>query len=147
MSIFFVVCCSISSWQKNIVKSISYKNQDLLKGELRAIYTKYASQFLRSIKSLELSRNVTRALERIRKHTDQGARDMISYLERILYKSDSEDAPALENNKSDFGLLTGLLIFGFILLCSAFYFLYYRKRKRRKREKTRTRRSKKTSRQ
>ena len=135
------VCCEKSKEKFHIIVSF-YAHKE--------VYTKYANQFLRSIKSLELAKNVTKTLERIRKHTDQDTRDMMSYLERILYESDSEGAPALENNKSGSRFLTGLLIFGFILLCSAFYFLYYRKIKRRRREESRARkrksRSKKTRR-
>ena len=128
------VCCEKSKEKFHVIVSF-YAHKE--------VYTKYANQFLRSIKSLELSKNVTRALEKIRKHTDQDTRDMMSYLERILYESDIEEAPALENNQRGPGLLTGLLVFGFILLSSAFYFLYYRKRKGRRREKIRDGKSRK----
>ena len=128
------VCCEKSKEKFHVIVSF-YAHKTL--------YTKYANQFLKSIRSLELSRNVTRALEKIRKHTDQDTRDMMSYLERILYEADTEEAPALKTNTGISGLLTGLLIFGFILLCSAFYFLYYRRKKRRRKEKIRDRKSRK----
>ena len=128
------VCCEKSKEKFHVIVSF-YAHKE--------VYTKYANQFLRSIKSLELSTNVTRALEKIRKHTDQDTRDMMSYLEKILYESDTEEVPALENNQRGPGLLTGLLVFGFILFCSVFYFLYYRKRKGRRREKIRDRKSRK----
>ena len=106
------------------------------------VYTKYANQFLRSIKSLQLTKNITEALEQIRRQTDEQRQNMMSYIEKILSEVDQEDSPALEKSKnhSKFFLI-GLLLFAFTLLP---VFFYYRKIKRRKQEKRRIKKRRRT---
>ena len=95
------------------------------------VYTKYANQFLISIKSLRLSENVRQVIDQIRRQTDQHRANMASYLESILFETDNEDDIATQRKRKNFSFLITLFVFALILLCSAgaFYFFYYRKTK------------------
>ena len=103
-------------------------------------YTKYSSEFLKSIKSLRLSKNLKEVLAQIGKPTDKQKQDMLSYIERILFNSDLErDIPIQKNQKSPAVWVS--LFIGFILVLSAIllYLFYYKKIGKRK---TRIRRKK-----
>jgi len=91
-------------------------------------YTKYAREFLRSIKSLQLTENTEEALKKIKKQTDQQRRDMLSYIEKILMEIDSDENTKRERNKINFDLLFNVLFFGIILIFMA-VLIYSLKRK------------------
>ena len=98
-------------------------------------YTKYSNEFLRSIKTLKLASNLSKALEQIRKQTDQQKKDMLSYIERIL--SESEGNRGIQKNNKNSDLLINLLFLGFILFLAGFlfYFLYYKNKKKTQRSR------------
>ena len=104
-------------------------------------YTKYAREFLKSIKSLQLSKNLKEALEQIRKQTKRQQQDMLSYIERILLEADLEKDTAVQKNKGGWTRLASLLFIGFILTLF-FAFLYYKKTKAKKRKRRRKRKRK-----
>lgn len=104
------------------------------------LYTKYANQFLISIKTLRLSTNLRQIIDQIRRQTDQHRKNMASYIENILFETDREDDMAIRRQGKSFGFLITLFSV-FILLCfaGAFYFFYYRKTKKTKYRKKRRR--------
>ena len=105
-------------------------------------YEKYSREFLRSIKSLRLGENLQETLEQIRRQTDQQKKDMLSYIEQILFEADEEDDLPILEDKKHFGILSKLSFFGFILIIFAtvFYFFYYKKRKTIRKRSSRSRR-------
>ena len=94
-------------------------------------YTKYSSEFLRSIKSLRLSQNLKKTLDLVRGQTKRQNQEMMSYIERILSESDEEITPELQKSPA---LLISLL---FITLFAGAGFLFYFFRKKKKRRSRR----------
>ena len=102
-------------------------------------YTKYAREFLRAIKSLQLIENMEEILKQIRKQTDQHRRDMLSYIERILLETDSDENANRRKNKINSDLLFSLLFFG-VIFFSLFALIYFFKNKRKKQKSRRRKR-------
>ncbi len=105
----------------------------------REIYTKYANQFLKAIRSLRLSEKLKDNIDRIRRQTDKQRQEMMSYIDKILNETDLEsEMPPQKSNRGVF--LITVLVFavwaGFSFWC-LFLFLNYRKKRKQKIEKLR----------
>ena len=90
-------------------------------------YTKYANEFLKSIKSLRLVKNIKSALKRIGQ-TEKQRQEMLSYIEKILLDSDLEKSARPKKDEKTYTVfisLSALVIF--ILFFSLFYLFYYKK--------------------
>lgn len=102
-------------------------------------YTTYSSQFLRSIKTLKLVDDVRETLKTIRGQTDQQKRDMLSYIESILFEEDTTDSINIKRD-SRFGLF--ILVFLVFFVSMGLYYFYYRKRRRQSHRKRKKRKRK-----
>ena len=101
-------------------------------------YTKYSSQFLRSIKTLKLVSDVRETLKKIRSQTSQQKQDMLSYIEKILLEE--EDLANPISTKKDFHVGLVILVFLVFFLSAGFYYFYYKKRRKRSSRKRKKRR-------
>lgn len=94
-------------------------------------YIKYSSEFLKSIKSLRLSKNLKEVLAQISGQTTQQKQDMLSYMERILLEPNLEENALRRDNKKNPLLLWALWAVLFLVpVLGFFFFFYYRKRRR-----------------
>lgn len=96
-------------------------------------YVKYSNEFLKSIKSLRLAKNSKKLLKQIRGQTYKQKKDMMSYVEKVLFDSNLEKDIPLRENKRFFAVLD-ILFAGFILITAAilFYFFYYKKNRKKR---------------
>ena len=111
----------------------------------RENYTKYANEFLKSIKSLQLSKNLKETLKQIRKQTKHQQKNMLSYIERILMETDQEQETVGQNNTTGgWTRLAGLLFVGsiFMLFAIVLAFLYYKKTTKKKKKRRKRKRKK-----
>ena len=98
-------------------------------------YARYASEFLKSIRSLKLSKDFEKIKELIGRQTNRQTQDMQGYLQDLLWESEESKV-----------MKTGNYLFMFVLLIlffAVFFVFYFFKKKKVKRKINKRKRSKK----
>lgn len=100
-------------------------------------YTEYSNEFLRAIKSLSLPEDLKETLRQLRQQTDSQRKDMLSYIEQILFEVDNEESTgSLSNQKRRFSFIGVAVLFGLALLFLLglyYFFQFYWEKGRRRR--------------
>lgn len=127
------VCCKDTSEKIRIVVGFhAYKDN----------YTKYSNEFLRSIKSLRLAKDVKKTLKQIKRQNTRQKTAMLTYIQKILSETD-EAIPykqRQQTSSSSFPMVLWFVIL-FAMAIGLYYFLYASKKaQRRRRLKRRKRR-------
>ncbi|MCZ0932760.1 MAG: hypothetical protein OXJ52_06390 [Oligoflexia bacterium] len=95
-------------------------------------YPKYASSFLKAIRSLNLLTSNLEEIKRLlKRQTNQQGQDMNNYIQNILFEN-SEETASLKEKKS----FTGFFLLIFCLVC-VLGIIYYRKKRVKKSSKRR----------
>ena len=89
----------------------------------KSIYTRYASLFLRAIRSFNLSRNAALVRQALEQENPEDLKKMKDYVQNILF----EESPPIEDKKN-----SKWLYFLFCIVCAFFLFYIFFRAKKRK---------------